>query len=145
MIILNRFLFIALVALGLSPVVAFARDAAPGNAVHGVTVYYFGSKECPYCRSFVKYQLEEMREQADAAGVHVVVRETARLRDLRKPVAFADLETVWSSVVRDSGLAVPAFGLVVDGKFVDSRAGDWRKLMREAVEAASEPLKSASR
>lgn len=143
MALLYRTLFAALVALTFSAGAAMARDGVNHPAGHGVTLFYFGSKECPYCRKFVKSQLDDMRAEAGAAGIRVVVSETAHLKDLRQPEPF-DNSAVWSAVVQDSGLAVPAFGLVVDGQFVDSHS-NWRKLMRKAVDISTGKPHTASR
>lgn len=145
MSMLMRMLAVSILAIGASSTAAMARDGLSGRADNGVVVYYFGARDCPYCRMFVKNSLDDMQEKAAKSGVRVVVRETGRLRDLRNPAPFTELEDVWSHIVRDSGLAVPAFGLFVDGEFVDSNAGNWRRLMRKAVDLADEPPKSASR
>ncbi len=105
-------------------------------AGQGVVFYYFGAQDCPYCQAFVRDDLADLKVVAGDASVPFVFRETASLRDLHKAGVFDELNDLWLRVVRRSGYGVPAFALVDNGTFVDSRAGSWRELLVKAIARA---------
>lgn len=122
---------------------ACALDGAPAEIGTGVTFFYFGAQDCPYCQAFVRDELAELKQRAEDAGIRFIARETASLRDLHKPDPFAEWNAVWFKIVRRSGTGVPAFGLVDSGKFIDSRRGDWKELLVMAI-ARADKLKAAA-
>lgn len=116
---------------------AFGSSLVGARAGTGVVFHYFGAGDCPYCQAFVRDELAELKQHAADASIAFVFRETASLRDLRKPEPFGELNDIWLRVVRRSGYGVPAFALVDGGTFIDSRAGDWRDLFIKAVARAA--------
>lgn len=121
--------FLTLLAASALPVPARAAAGAVG-------FHYFGALDCPICASFRADGLAELQSRADAGGVTFVMRETASLRDLHRSGVFEDLNPLWLKTVRRSGYGVPAFALTDQGRFIDSRSGDWKDLMVLALSRA---------
>lgn len=111
-----------------------ASAAATGSTA--IEFWYFGTVDCPICAAFRADGLADLRTAAEAAGIAFTARETASLRDLHKPGVFDEVNPLWLKIVRRSGHGVPAFALVDAGKFIDSRAGEWRDLLVLAVARA---------
>lgn len=130
----RRAILMALVSLA-TPWRAKA-SSANNSAANSVALHYFGARDCPYCQAFVREELAELRQHAEDAAIVFAFHETASLRDLHKASVFDEMNDLWLKVVRRSGYGVPAFALVDSGKFIDSRAGEWRELMVKAVARA---------
>lgn len=122
---------------GLSLPVRLGAGASASEGGSAVDFHYFGALDCPLCAGFRANGLVNVQQRADDAGVNFVMRETASLRDLHKAGVFDELNPLWLKAVRRSGHGVPAFVLVDGGKFIDSRAGEWRDLLVLAMSRAA--------
>lgn len=139
---LNRRALLAFASLMVSGP-ARALDGAPAEIAKGVTFFYLGAKDCPYCQAFMRDSFAELKQRTEDAGIRFVAMETASLRDLHKPGVFGQWNPVWLKMVRRAGAGVPAFGLVDSGAFIDAHAGEWEMLLVKAI-ARAEKLKAAA-
>ena len=108
----------------------------PAALAKGPTLVYFGTRDCPACRSFVRGGgLRQMEDFARANRVPFVVKEIDSLRDLRKDGAFGEFTSAWRATAGKSGrFAVPSFAFVRDGAIIDAEAGNWHGILRKAAE-----------
>jgi hypothetical protein len=104
----------------------------PSSLGLGPALVYFGTKDCPACRSFVQGGgLAEMEKFARANRIPMVSREIGSLGNLGKPGAFAEFDGVWSATrSRTGNNAVPSFALVKANGVVHATTGEWQLILR---------------
>lgn len=95
-----------------------------------VTFVYFGTRDCPVCRRFVRRDLSGVENVTDTIGIDFVRSEIWSLRNIVKPGSFGQYDALQKAALDKAGvLAVPLFAVVKDGRLVDARAGDWRAML----------------